>query len=154
MSSSDISNADDMIDSRDVIQRIAELEDERDALRDEVEQAVMAHEDHPTEHTKDYAEAAQVALDAWLADCDTGIALRDLLALQSEAEVYAPDWMHGATLVRDSYFERFAQQLAEDLGQLPEDTWPLSCIDWEQAARELQADYTSVEYGGVTYWVR
>lgn len=27
-------------------------------------------------------------------------------------------------------------------------------VDWERAARELQMDYTPVEFDGVTYWVR
>ena len=35
-----------------------------------------------------------------------------------------------------------------------ESLWPYSCIDWEQAAEELQQDYMSVEFDGVTYWMR
>ena len=27
-------------------------------------------------------------------------------------------------------------------------------IDWAQAAHELQMDYTSVDFDGVTYWIR
>lgn len=32
--------------------------------------------------------------------------------------------------------------------------WPFTCIDWDKAAQELQMDYTSVEFDGITYWVR
>ena len=40
-------------------------------------------------------------------------------------------------------------------GQMPpSNQWPLYCIDWEYAARELKHDYTSVDFDGVTYWVR
>lgn len=40
--------------------------------------------------------------------------------------------------------EDFAQQLADDLGLIPEDLqWPASCIDWAHAARELMYDYFS-----------
>lgn len=36
----------------------------------------------------------------------------------------------------------YAENLAEELGAIPEDSaWPLNCIDWEQAARELPMDY-------------
>jgi hypothetical protein len=38
--------------------------------------------------------------------------------------------------------EEFAEQLAEDLGYINNDvSWPYTCIDWEQAARELMYDY-------------
>lgn len=32
--------------------------------------------------------------------------------------------------------------------------WPLRHIDWDAAAEELKQDYTSVEFDGVTYWIR
>ncbi len=32
--------------------------------------------------------------------------------------------------------------------------WPYTCIDWDEAARQLQMDYASVDYDGVTYWIR
>jgi antirestriction protein len=38
--------------------------------------------------------------------------------------------------------EDFAQELADDLGLVPdEQPWPLSYIDWERAARDLFMDY-------------
>ena len=79
----------------------------------------------------------------------------DLEALQSEAEDYSPDWHHGECLIRESYFEDYAQELAEDIGAIdPNAHWPNDCIDWERAARELQYDYTAVDFDGVTYWIR
>ncbi|MGB5133652.1 MAG: antirestriction protein ArdA [Prochlorococcaceae cyanobacterium] len=50
--------------------------------------------------------------------------------------------------------EDFAYQLAEDLGAVPESTaWPLTCIDWEAAWRELRigGDYidAAADGGGV-----
>ena len=112
-----ISNSDDLIDSRDVIARIDELE----GAEDEDEQAELTA----------------------------------LEALRDEAEGYAADWRYGETLIRDSYFEDYARQLAEDIGALDKcDTWPATCIDWKQAANELKQDYTSVEFDGVTYWAR
>jgi len=59
------------------------------------------------------------------------------------------------TLIRDSYFQTYAQELAEDIGAVKDDAqWPYTCIDWEHAARELQYDYSSVDIDGVTYWTR
>ncbi|KVE35712.1 hypothetical protein [Burkholderia sp. BDU5] len=50
---------------------------------------------------------------------------------------------------------RAASELASDCDMIKRDaTWPNNCIDWERAARELQVDYSSVEFDGVTYWYR
>jgi hypothetical protein len=93
------------------------------------------------------------------AECREWCALRDLIA---EASGYAADWEYGETLIRDSYFKEYAQELAEDCAPFPAkskesellNSWPYRCIDWDQAARELQMDYTAVDFDGVTYWVR
>ncbi len=78
-----------------------------------------------------------------------------LQALQEEAEGYSSDWRHGATLIRDSHFQDYARQFAEDIGAIPDDAkWPATCIDWEEAAGELQQDYTSVNFDNVIYWVQ
>lgn len=140
-----ISNTDDMIDSRDVIKRIAELEDERDSW------PVAAPEGAPD----DWEPTDEQRAAAWLADCgDDAAELAALLKLADEAEGCA-DWTYGETLIRDGYFERYAMELAEDIGAInPDATWPNDCIDWKRAARQLQYDYTSVDFDGETYWIR
>jgi hypothetical protein len=81
--------------------------------------------------------------------------LAALLNLEEQAADYADDWQYGETLIRDSYFREYAMELADDLGAIPSDlSWPCTCIDWDQAARELQMDYTAVDFDGVTYWIR
>lgn len=48
--------------------------------------------------------------------------------------------------------EGYARDLAHDIGALPDGyAWPTSCIDWEQATRELFYDLTAVDApdGGV-----
>ena len=61
----------------------------------------------------------------------------------------------GLILVADSYFVEYAEQLADDLGLIPEaHSWPASYIDWEAAARDLQMDYTCFEFQGCIFWVR
>lgn len=81
--------------------------------------------------------------------------LEALKALQEEAEPYAAGWRFGESLIRDSYFKKYAQDFAEEIGAIDRSAaWPADCIDWDQAATDLQTDYTSVEFDGVTYWMR
>jgi len=104
-----IDNFDDVIDSRDVIARIEELEGEREALQLEIDDAETqwlkteagTNEAHAV---VDRRQAAYVALDAWTASDDAD-ELRILKALADEASGYAADWTHGETLIRDSCFK-------------------------------------------------
>ncbi len=150
----DISNHDDIIDSRDVIARIEELEAEL-AERHEAGQFASSFDDWIA-NSRDNSNPIYAAFpdDGHDVQCDIE-ELYKLRALAEQASGYAADWQHGETLVRDSYFETYAQELAEDIGAVDRNaSWPNTCIDWEQAARELQMDYTSVDFDGVTYWIR
>lgn len=57
------------------------------------------------------------------------------------------------TMIPASDFTEYAQELAEEIGAIdPAAKWPVYCIDWERAARELKMDYTSVQVNGTTYY--
>jgi hypothetical protein len=137
-------NSDDVIDSRDVIARIEELEDELRDLEDAADDAA-----------DDSVRCAEILAEIsdWRAG-DSGQELTALRAFASEAEDYAPDWQHGATLVRESYWPTYAKQLVEDTGELPKDLPDWIVIDWEATADNLKVDYTEVDFDGVTYFVR
>jgi antirestriction protein len=76
-------------------------------------------------------------------------------AIRELADAGIEDWEHGATLIPEDGFEDYARELAEDIGAVdPNAAWPATYIDWEAAATALQQDYTSVEFMGVTYYVR
>jgi hypothetical protein len=124
----DVTKFDDMIDVRDVIARVEQLE----AIAEDV--AAM-----------DADDADELA---------TLTALLESMKGYGGDEEWRGDWYPG-TLVRDSYFEDYAQELAGDCGMINADaTWPNNCIDWERAARELRMDYSATEFDGVTYWYR
>lgn len=61
------------------------------------------------------------------------------------------------TVIARRYFVEYAQELAEDIttqyGEIMEN-WPLTCIDWNHAAKELEYDYTSFTYDGREYLIR
>lgn len=122
-------NTEDTIDSRDVIARIEELETNLD----------------PNQAAEDELDEDEIA--------DLTEELRVLKALADEAGG-SPDWPHGETLIRDDYFEAYAEEQAVSAGLISaEAEWPLYCIDWERAARDLQMDYFAVDFDGVTYWI-
>ncbi len=126
----EITNSEDVIDSRDVIARIEEIQESLPKNAGEVMPG-----DGPE-------------LDALREE------LKALLDLQEELHG-SPDWEYGEALIRDSYFKEYAQGLASDCGMIQSDMkWPCTCIDWDQAAQDLQMDYTSVEFDGIDYWIR
>ena len=139
-----ITNTDDTIDMRDVIARIEELREERDGW------VLGAPDGSETPNPEGWAND----------NTDDADELETLEALAYEFKGYGGDeqWdgdWYPVTLIRDSYFEDYAQELAEDIGAINSDaSWPNNCIDWERAARELRMDYTSGEFDGVTYWAR
>ena len=123
-STRDISSSDDLIDIRNVIERYEALEEI--AERDE-------------EEADEFKRLGDL-----IEDCEG----------KGGDEQWRGDW-YPVTLIRDSYFKDYAQELAEDIGAIKDDAqWPATCIDWDEAARQLQQDYTTVEFDGVTYWTR
>lgn len=122
----------DIIDVRDIIARVEELEAERDGLED-VDPARDA--DLASEH------------------CQLAHILADLQGMGGD-EQWRGHW-YPLILIRDSHFRDYAEELADDIGAIPKDAgWPLTCIDWEQAARELRYDYSAIDIDGATYWTR
>lgn len=118
----EITNSEDVIDSRDVVARIEALKE----TLDDGEQLEVEEADE----------------------------LETLLALAEEGKDVC-EWEDGEALIRDSHFQEYAQDFAEDIGAIdPTAAWPNSCIDWEHAARELQYDYSSMDFDGISYWVR
>lgn len=130
-----VSSFDDIIDSRGVIAYIEELE----SLLSDVDEE-RASTGEPDDGTYDEERETLAALKALAEEASSSSA-----------------WSYGETLIRDSYFQTYAEELADDIGAIDPNLsgrWPYTCIDWEQAARELQMDYMSVDFDGVTYWIR
>ena len=163
----------DRIDMEEITTRYAELRDERADLetdRDDAEEAQTELRDKRTEacsaefddEIADAGEAlnkAEAALSEW--DSDNGEELRELAELIEELRgagggdhKWEGDWFPSELIAEDD-FEEYAEQLADDIGAVPSDAaWPLTCIDWKEAAKQLAQDYTSIEYQGKEYYWR
>lgn len=127
-------NSDDIIDVRDIIDRIEELETELEGLGSEGD-----------------AEANNRAED-W-SELQTLTAIMDDLKGYGGDEQWRGDW-YPVTLIRESYFTDYTQEMLEDCGTIPRDLPHWVHIDWEATAREVKVDYSSVEIDGVTYFYR
>lgn len=159
----DTSNSADCLDVRDLIERFEELETERDdlsqAIADAKEEAEEPMEDDDTEEDrKAKVDSAELDLEEW--NEENGQEFKELGNLLGELEgrgggdhQWKGSW-YPVSLIRDSYFVDAMQELVSDIGDLPKDIPGYLAIDWEQTANNLKADYSSVEYGDVTYWYR
>lgn len=153
-----ISSSDDIIDSRDVIARIEELESDRESLSDAVTEAQEEFsggcgDDVDRQNAMSALASAKEDLQEW-DDSEDAEELKKLKELAEKCENEG-DWTHGVSLINDNYFEDYAKQTAEDLGLISGETqWPATCIDWERAANELKSDYTCIEWDDETFYLR
>jgi len=116
-STSDWSNK-QVIDSRDIIERLQELEDDVENL--------------------DESDKEELEL---------------LRAVNEDGQNYS-DWEHGESLINDSYWVDYVQEMLEDTGDIPKDLPNYIVIDWESTARNIQYDYVSIDVGGTDFWIR
>jgi hypothetical protein len=132
MANHEISNNDSIIDVRDIIARIEELEDEEYCACDADAPGVLA--------------------------C-IRVELAQMRSLMNDIKGYGGssqwrgDWYPGS-LTRDSYFVEAMKELCEDIGDMPRGFPSYLVIDWNATADNLRVNYSSVEFDGVTYWYR
>ena len=137
---------DNIIDSRDVIKRIEELEEEHDSLQ-------SALEDAKDEENDEAIEEAFDAIAMWRNDNKEEY--EELLELAKDGEKYSSDWSYGSTLIHDNHFREYAEELAEECCDMKSASeWPFCCIDWNLASDALKIDYTEIDFGGESYWIR
>ena len=128
----------DYIAVQDIIARVLELRDERDEYNEKMGSPDAW--DRVPDGESDELNMLEGILSA--------------LAGYGGDEEFEGDW-YPVQLIAESYFQEYAQDLAEDCGMGDTNaSWPMNCIDWEQAARELQMDYIPIIIHGSTYWYR
>lgn len=172
-----INNYKKVIDSRDVIARIEYLEEEIEdsTLIGKTEElpygryravVVVVPGDtvwHSEETYADEADAEEAAekkakeLTTQLLEEDYSEELAELATLKALAEEgsdCSAEWDYGATLIRDSYFVEYCKDMLVDIGDLPKNLPHYIEIDWDKTADNLKADYASVDFDGVEYFVR
>ena len=126
------------LDTRDLQERLEELEGERTDLQEAVSDAEGEEE----------KQTAQEELDVWEGDN-----LEELEALRGLKDEVS-EWDDGNTLVPEDDWIDYVQELLIDIGDLPSDLpWYIE-IDWEKTAENIAQDYGTVDYMGATYYYR
>lgn len=77
-----------------------------------------------------------------------------LSELAEECEGYAPDWKYGEMLIRGTYWVRYVREMLEDCGTIPRNLPDFVEVDWVATANNVAADYTTVDFDGVEYYIR
>ena len=158
MTTTNISNSDDVIDSRDIIARLEELTEDRDALQEDINDKQQelanlnadADNDERTE-ALDALDEARSNLDNWEDKQEFEI----LSKVAEQGEGYG-DWSYGETLINEDYFEKYCIELVKDMGGMPKDipSYIENNINWEGVAEDLKADYTEIDFDGTSYFMR
>lgn len=171
---------DSLLDSRDIISRHEELQEEYENLvgaLDEAESelsAFLKEDGHDPDQEKDKEDIAAIERKLEELHCaieDAQDALNDFNSsfdkdeLDTLTEVVSQgedsgDWSYGETLILDSYFSEYIEDLVNDCYDIPQELkegkWPFNhmTMDWEACAEEAKNDFTEINAGGLTYYIR
>jgi hypothetical protein len=121
----ELDNTHDTIDSRQIIERIEELQDMRDD--------------------------AGNGIGVWENDDQDEL---DMLNRLSGSGSTVSGWDHGVTLVRESYFRDYAIEYISEVNEAALSAARNAglVIDWDATARDLKTNFTSIEWDGITYY--
>lgn len=131
MSNIAFDGTDNFFDSREVMERIAELEE--------------VGTDTNSEGTEFDADRL---CDEFREEYDALIELRD------DAEGNIADWEYGETFISENAFTDYMMELLSDIGYLPTNLPSWIVIDEEETASNMKEDYTEFEFRGTTYYAR
>lgn len=139
----------EILDVSDLIERFEELETTRDAIEAE-------WTDNADNAGLDFLNYVRTDV-RWGDDEEdeykTLSALLDELKGNGGDEQWRGDW-YPTTLVSDSYFIAYTQEMLEDCGYIPKDFPNWIAIDWEKTAEAVRTDYTYVSIDGWVFWYR
>lgn len=123
-----------IIDSREIIERIEELESTQADLVERLSNGEISESD----------------MKAF--DDEEGKELDMLREFAEECEQYSADWEYGETLIREDYFEQYMDEMIEDCYELPKNLpyWMTITYDYDA----LQQDYAEVKLDDEKYFIR
>ena len=157
LANEDVISSDDIIELHEELTSIKEdFEFDIEVLGKKLKDDSLTGEDHTI--TKD--QLAQVIKDY---DDFMNEHLGDLKSLEEiveDGEAVIADWNYGATLIKESYFKEYIQELVQDCyPEFTEDVlnrneWPYSCVevDWDMAVRDAKMDFYPISINNVDFY--
>jgi hypothetical protein len=145
-----------LLDTRDLIERRDELKSQIFSdFKERFEEEIEDVDDLEDFENKEEFEDSELV---------EGIDITDFLEMWddefkeieeiNEIEENCTDFIYGATLIHEDYFEEYCKELVEDCGYISKDFPSWIEVDWDATANNMSSDYTSVSYRGDDYYVR
>lgn len=170
MSMSNFVFGDDIIDSREVVSRLEELQGDRDDLNDSLDVAneeydkVKRYDQDMGEDDPDPGGLIEECYDEveYIKDSIADLEkdeLEPLEAFCSVGEGYS-EWSSGVSLIHEDHFVEYTKQLIDDAYEMPVELdqggWPWDhiSIDYDAAAEALKQDYGTIEFEEETYYLQ
>lgn len=148
-----------ILDTRDLRERLEELESEYDDLKtavDDAEEAIQDLLEVAVEPDPDVLEDAETALQEAkdslqeFEESDDFKEMKELLDMSEEIS----EWRYGDALIPADGWVDYVRDLVEDLGYISKDfPWWIE-VDWEKTADNISQDYSTIDYQGETYYYR
>ena len=142
-----------IIDTRDLQDRIDELNDDIDTLDNEISE-LSEEIDDLDENDPDDKNEIDLKLDDIEDKREQIEELQEELSMLLDVESEVPEFRHGETLIHENYWVEYVQDLCEDCGYISRDFPHWIAIDWDATADNVAADYSTIELDGNTYYFR
>lgn len=137
----------DNIDTRDLLERLEELQ----AMRDLISSLADDLKDAETDEEKETIEGK---LDSAKDDFDKAEQeeLSQLEELQND--IGETTFRDGCQLIHPDNFTDAMRELCEEIGSVPRDFPSYIAIDWDATAKNLEVDYSVATFQGEDYFYR
>ena len=142
-----------VIDTRDIQDRIDELNDDIDTLENEISD-LSEEIDELNEEDADDKNEIDLKLDD-IEDKQGQIEdLQEELSMLLDVKSEVPEFSHGETLIHEDYWMEYVQELCEECDYITKDFPYWIEIDWEATAKNVAMDYSTIELDGNTFYFR
>lgn len=136
----------EIMDSRDIIERVEILKSDCLGLKQDIRNALKRGEILHTKHLKFIKEHIEDEISL-------------LSKFRLECEEYTSEFQYGETIIGYHYFEEYCQECANDWGYLSHHDSDFSnplynFIDWKEWAEYLKHDYAEITCEGNNYYIR